>query len=211
MIIGIVGFIGSGKGTVGDYLESNWQFTKDSFAKPLKDAVSLLFGWDREMMEGSTKESREWREKNDYYWTKIMGKPMSPRLALQLLGTECMRKVFHKDFWTASLAKRCNSNIFNVVVTDCRFKNEIKCIRDLGGNIIQVKRGNDPDWINIYKKLISDNNYYKIEQLRETGYIPHVSETDWIGSVSDFIIYNNRSLDDLYIEVDRIMSIIQNM
>ena len=41
MLIGVVGFIGSGKGTVGDLLEQKG-FVKDSFAKPLKDACAAL-------------------------------------------------------------------------------------------------------------------------------------------------------------------------
>jgi hypothetical protein len=211
MIVGVVGFIGSGKGTVGDYLESQWQFQKDSFAKPLKDAVASLFGWDREMIEGSTKESREWREKNDYYWTKVMNKPMSPRLALQLFGTQCMREVFHQDFWTASLSKRYNALKFNTVVTDCRFKNELKCIKDLGGYIIKVKRGDDPKWLSEYIYLMENHEDEKIESLRESGYFPHVSETDWIGSEFDIEISNNSTLNDLYKHTDIAMNIIWHM
>jgi hypothetical protein len=211
MIIGIIGFISSGKGTAGDYLESNWQFKKDSFAKPLKDAVALLFGWDRNMVEGSTKESREWREKNDYYWTKVLKKPMSPRLALQLFGTQCMREVFHKDFWIASLSKRYNVLKENTVVTDCRFKNEIKCIKNLGGYIIHVKRGNDPEWVSGYKELLANHDHLKIEKLRKEGYFPHISETDWIGENVDFCINNDGLLSDLYKHLDITMKIINNM
>ena len=66
MIIGLVGFIGSGKGTVGDILETQG-FSKDSFAKPLKDACSIMFGWPREMLEGDTEVSRKWREEPEWY------------------------------------------------------------------------------------------------------------------------------------------------
>ena len=211
MIIGIVGFIGSGKGTVGDYLQTQWQFSKDSFAKPLKDAVGIIFGWDREMLAGATKESREWREKNDYYWTKVMGKPMSPRLALQLFGTECIRNVFHQDVWAASLIKRYIPNLMNTVVTDCRFKNEIDAIKNAGGYIIKVERGDDPEWLSSYNDLMEKHDYAKIEQLRKSGFFPHVSETDWIGSEFDFIVYNNDTLDELYKSVDIAMTILYNM
>ena len=53
MLIGIVGFINSGKGTIGDILEQKG-FHKDSFAKPLKDARSIIFGWPREIIEHET-------------------------------------------------------------------------------------------------------------------------------------------------------------
>ena len=43
MLIGVVGLISSGKGTVADRLEQKHNFRKDSFAKSLKDAVSSMF------------------------------------------------------------------------------------------------------------------------------------------------------------------------
>ena len=65
MIIGICGLIGSGKGTVADILVEEHKFEKISFADKLKDGVATVFNWDRSMLEGDTKESREWREKVD--------------------------------------------------------------------------------------------------------------------------------------------------
>jgi len=50
MLIGVVGLIGSGKGTVADRLADKHGFRKDSFAKSLKDAVSTMFNWDMEML-----------------------------------------------------------------------------------------------------------------------------------------------------------------
>ena len=66
MIIGLVGLKGCGKDTVADYFlaqQNNW--IKGSFADSLKDTCACVFGWDREMLEGSTHQSREWREKVD--------------------------------------------------------------------------------------------------------------------------------------------------
>ena len=63
-VIGLVGFIGSGKNTVAETLMVNG-YQKDSFAAPLKDAVAQIFSWDRNMLEGSTTESRQWREQPD--------------------------------------------------------------------------------------------------------------------------------------------------
>lgn len=204
MLIGVIGFIGSGKGTVGDYLVEKYNFKNDSFAKPLKDAVSIIFGWDRILLEGITKESREWREKKDNYWSSVIGEDISPRLVLQLFGTECIRKVFHPNVWSASLIKRYEkSGMKNTVVTDCRFKNEIEAIKNVGGYIIRVKRGNEPEWYNNYLSLLKEENFYMIEKLREEGKLPHVSETDWIGSDFDIIIENNGTLNDLYKNIDK--------
>ena len=68
MIIGLIGFAGSGKDTIAEYLERCRMFNVDSFASNLKDAASVIFGWDRLMLEGKTKESREWREMPDKFW-----------------------------------------------------------------------------------------------------------------------------------------------
>ena len=79
MIIGLCGLIGSGKGTVADILVDEHNFEKISFADKLKDAVSVLFDWDRAMLEGETSESRVWREQEDSFWTKETGRKITPR------------------------------------------------------------------------------------------------------------------------------------
>ena len=57
MIIGICGWAGTGKDTAANYLVGWHGFRRDSFAGALKDAVAAVFGWDRELLEGSTPES----------------------------------------------------------------------------------------------------------------------------------------------------------
>ena len=99
MIIGITGLIGSGKDTVANlFVERGC--TQDSFAAPLKDVCSSIFGWDRNMLEGDTVESRDFRETPDMFWTRKLGiDNFTPRLALQLMGTEVLREHFHKDIF----------------------------------------------------------------------------------------------------------------
>lgn len=199
MLIGIVGFIGSGKDTVGDFLIKDHGFVQDSFANPLKDAVSIIFGWDREMLQGKTHEDREIREQVDEYWSEVCGMEMTPRLALQLFGTESVRDVFGEDVWSASLIKRWKqAGKPKTVVTDCRFMNEIKSISDNGGKVWLVKRGENPTWYGEYVKLMREENWYEIGNLREKGFFPHVSETDWIGYDNfNAIINNNQTLGHL--------------
>ena len=74
MLIGICGLIGSGKDTVASRLVKKHGFKRDSFAKSLKDAVGDIFNWDRKLLEGKTKKSREWREQPDKFWSEKMGK-----------------------------------------------------------------------------------------------------------------------------------------
>ena len=89
MIIGFVGFIGSGKDTAADYPVNFHGFRRDSFANALKDAVSHVFGWDRTLLEGRTRQSREWREQVDQWWANRLNMPhLTPRWILQYWGTE---------------------------------------------------------------------------------------------------------------------------
>ena len=58
MIIGMCGLIGTGKDTVADILVNNYNFIKVSFPDKLKDGVATVFSWERELLEGTTDESR---------------------------------------------------------------------------------------------------------------------------------------------------------
>lgn len=198
MIVGIVGFIGSGKGTVGDLLVEKG-FHKDSFAAPLKDACSIIFGWPRELLEGDTELSRKWREEPDAFWSEKFGKSFSPRLALQLMGTEAGRNVFHPDIWVVSLLNRAKGR--DIVVTDVRFKNEVAHIQDNGGLIIRVKRGPEPLWFEDFARHNQSPEIYPRPDVDI-----HVSETDWIGCYWDYLIENNGTIEDLGRKIDDILT-----
>ena len=182
MLIGVVGLIGSGKGTVADRLEKNHGFRKDSFAKSLKDAVGSMFNWDREMLEGKTDESRAWREQPDAFWSKQMGKEVTPRWVLQYFGTEVMRGQMYDGIWVDSCLGRYNGT--PTVISDTRFINEIKEIKAMSGKIILVKRGKLPT-----QKEMQDNG-------------AHRSEWDWLNSEFDHVIDNDSTLEKLYAKVD---------
>ena len=151
MIIGICGLIGSGKGTVADILVEHHNFKKLSFADKLKDGVSAVFGWDRQMLEGDNDESRQWREEKDRFWSKETGKTITPRLILQLFGTDCMRNGYFDGIWVSLVKQQVTKNPGkNWVIPDVRFPNEIKMIKEVGGWIWRVKRGPNPDWFTSY-------------------------------------------------------------
>lgn len=197
MLIGICGFIGSGKDTIADYFINRYQFKKESYAGTLKDVVANIFGWDRELIEGSTKESRQWREQVDIWWANELNDPtFTPRKALQMIGTDVFRNHFHHQIWILSVKRKlqqiCDEH---VVITDCRFPNEIQLIKDAGGIIIHVHRDPSPEWY--------------VDHKNGTSPIPshiHISEYAWIHSEPDYVIYNNQSLEALYSKIDTIMS-----
>jgi len=200
MIIGISGFQGSGKDTIADYLQNIYGFKRDSFAATLKDAVAAVFGWDRELLEGRTTESRQWRETVDLWWADRLNMPnLTPRLALQLWGTEVARKAFHDDIWIASLENKLNKAHNDIVITDVRFPNEIQAVRNAGGIVIRVKRGDDPMWYSVAKRA---NKGDALAQQQLKDFNIHPSETAWIGTEFDAVIDNNADgLDPLYAQV----------
>ena len=208
MIIGLVGFIGAGKGTVGEYLKLDG-YHQGSFAGALKDTASTLFGWERELLEGDTVESRNFRESVDGWWSNRFGYDFTPRMALQLLGTEAGRNVFHPDVWIYSLEKRIEG-LKDVVLTDTRFPNEIEFIRSKGGLIIEVVRGERPDWYRLALEMNTFDPKFHNSQHKELANRIHVSETAWIGQKVDYTIQNNGTLDDLLKNIRSVLTEIKN-
>ena len=141
-------------------------------------------------------ESRERREMVDPFWAKQLGMPdFSPRLALQLLGTDVFRNHFHQDIWVLSVMARYNETE-NVVISDARFPNEVQIIRDLGGHIIQVDRGEEPDWW-MTAKIAAGGNTNAIEVMDKHHGI-HSSEWAWANERADELIHNDGTLEQLY-------------
>jgi hypothetical protein len=209
MIIGVCGFIGSGKDTVADYLTNFHGYRRESFANSLKDAVAQVFGWDRTMLEGRTKQAREWREQVDPWWAERLDMPsLTPRWILQYWGTEVCRKAFHDDIWIASLENKLRNSKDDIVISDCRFPNEIKSIRSAGGQIVWVQRGPLPDWyndacdVNAGDKCMNWALATKRMEMRKI----HASETAWVGTKFDHILDNNATIDDLYLQVKNLVS-----
>jgi hypothetical protein len=204
MIIGFVGFIGSGKDTAADYLVNFHGFRRDSFANTLKDAVSHVFGWDRTLLEGRTAEARSWREQVDEWWANRLDMPnLTPRLMLQLWGTEVCRSGFHDDIWIASLENKIRKTKDNIVISDVRFPNEIKAIHNAGGLVVRIKRGVDPEWYNdaVNMNAGQSNMSWMISKSRIEKLNIHASETAWVGGNIDHTVYNDSTIDDLFAQI----------
>lgn len=196
MIIGISGFIGSGKDTVANYLVDNYGFEKDSFATTLKDIVAILFSWPRDLLEGNTKESRLWREQVDHWWAKELGiDNFTPRYALQLLGTNVLRKHFNEDIWLLTLKRRMENR--KIIISDARFPNELHFIKKLGGKLIEVDGNVNPTWLN-------DFNNYSLEIFKIMHPDVHESEYAWIRILKDYVVTNHGTFEDLYTQLDKI-------
>jgi len=191
MLIGLCGLIGSGKGTVADILVEKHNFQKISFADKLKDGVASVFDWPRDLLEGNTAEGRNWREQPDTFWTGELKQEITPRYVLQVFGTECMRHGFFDGIWVSLVKQKIIDNpTQHWVIPDVRFPNEVKMIKTLKGQMMLVKRGQDPQWFTDYKdKNIEPND-------------THASEWAWANTTFDRTIVNNATLKDLHQQVE---------
>jgi len=199
MIIGICGFISSGKDTAANYLVGWHGFRRDSFAGALKDAVAHVFGWDRELLEGLTTEARAWREQVDPWWAERLGMPhLTPRWVLQYWGTEVCRTGFHDDIWIAALENRLRQRTGHTVISDVRFPNEVSAIRNAGGRIIWIRRGPDPEWCSTLVQMREHDIALGIRTDYMRQFNVHASEWAWVGTRFDTVVDNNGSVDELY-------------
>jgi len=180
-LIAICGPIGSGKDTASNYLVEKHGFTKLSFGGLVKDIVSILFSWNRELLEGDTLESREWRETVDEWWSsELQIFNFTPRMALTMIATDALRNHFHPDIWVKAL-KRKIMEYEKVVISDCRFLNEAEFIRSMNGKIIKIFR-----------------------EYPSSGQNLHQSETEWIKIDADLIIHNNQNIENIFQKIQNI-------
>lgn len=203
MLIGVLGFIGSGKGTVADILkEIRPSFEKASFADTVKDIASTIFNWPRHLLEGDTKESREFRETPDPFWTNKFGRPITPRAMLQIIGTEAGRNVIHENIWVFSLEARIRAKP-DIIIPDTRFPNETDWIRSIGGFLVRVRRGPDPEWYDIAK----EDNASGTDNMTKLYPNVHISEYAWVGQNMDYVLENDGSLEQLRASVKHMLAI----
>ena len=105
---------------------------------------------------------------------------VTPRLVLQLFGTDCMRNGFFDGIWVSLVKQQILENPnTNWVIPDVRFPNEVKMIQSVQGQVWQVRRGDLPIWF-MDKR---DNNVEPIDV--------HPSEWAWAQTKFTQIIENN--------------------
>jgi hypothetical protein len=166
-LIGITGKIGAGKSLCADYLTSQYGYEEYCFATPLKQIASV-FGFTHQQLWGTQEEKLLIHP----YW-KVSG-----RTFLQILGTNLFRQHFSSVFsaalpewnmqnsiWIECFKRKyeAEKNLKKFVVSDVRFKDEAKAIKDLGGTLIRIYRPSSEDNKGQETLHISENEINEIE------------------------------------------------
>jgi hypothetical protein len=172
MIVGITGRKGSGKNAACENVPG---WATMSFAGPLKRVCATVFGLTTEEMSNPQKKEA------------IMNRwPYeTPRAILQKVGTDMFRNLY-PDVWVQNLKDRVMASAGeDVVITDVRFENEARAIRELGGYIVRVERPGLPkvdshsselemDLISVDATVINDGSV----RLLQARFIAAVFELD---------------------------------
>ena len=207
--------------------QSNIEIKK--FADKLKDFVCMLIGCTREQLEDREFKEKELGEEwNCYIFNngkkeeltldfetarilscdnRVISRTMTPRLLLQIIGTDCIRDKVHPNAWVNALfadykykihrsevptraAGFIDQHVYpNWIITDMRFPNELEAVKRRGGITIRINRF----------EQISEN-----VRVHGVG-VPHPSETALDNAEFDYVIENNSSIEDLIHTVSLIL------
>lgn len=154
-----------------------------------------------------------------FFWLRNnYGANLSPRVMLQTLGTEWGRERVSQDIWIDYALRNVktllhldgntrewtydpvegikhadrsqDTGTLGIVISDIRFENEIKAIREAGGAVIRIVRPETD------------------EVAQDVGVKGHKSEAQEFSFDNfDFIINNNKSIQELYYNVDQYLEI----
>jgi len=127
-LVGICGAAGCGKDTLAGLLVEEEGYTQYRMADPLKNMLTHIG------IPLSTWEDHKAKEAV-LPW---LGK--SPRYLAQTLGTEWGRDLIDPDLWTSLAQKNYAECPTNMVISDIRYPNEAKWLKNMGGVLVRITR-----------------------------------------------------------------------
>jgi hypothetical protein len=231
-------------------VDSSNPYQIKKFADEIKDTVCRWIGCTREQLEDREFKEKElgeeWRQYfNDDYdlvceKESTFSSLLTPRKLLQLIGTEAGRQIIHPNIWVNALFADYKGKYLgatddmkepvemcfpNWIITDVRFPNEAKAIKDRGGIVIRVERNKNKHFISegtkpkglveVIRKLDNGeeiewtcfwdyNGWYDSSGVNipnvlkwEDKIVEHPSETALDNHNFDYVIDNNGSIEEL--------------
>lgn len=180
-LIGIHGPLNGGKDTTANYIQAKFpgKFGRYAFAGPLKRACKEMFNFTDEQLE-----DQALKKLVDPFWG------FTPRLAMQLLGTEYGRGMLRDDVWIKRAEMEFelnNKSAKGTIITDVRFENEAEWLRSQPGSVLI---------------------YLKVPGLKKDEQSKHASEAGITQMPTDYEIINDKGLGvtNLHRQIDRIFS-----
>lgn len=211
MVISLTGNMGSGKDTMADYLVQKYGYVKVSMADPFKRIAKDVYEFSDEQLWGPSSA----RNQEDTRYRRPDGTYLSARIVTQLLGNELSRLAYPETWivYMQRVVKKLQagyfydekkgayqkegekSNYAGIIVSSCRFRNEIESVKEMGGVTVRLKRGALP-----------------VEGFLTTGLKNHITETEQLALPDDFFDYVMEvpeGLDNFYVAIDEFVQKIQ--
>jgi len=200
MIVGICGNAGSGKDTAADILIARHGFVRVAFADVMKRFCHEVFDFTVDQMWGPS----ESRNRPDDRYKRSNGEPLTPRHALQQLGTNWGRECF-PDVWinyairvadrlalggchyepTYGIVSNPGAACTDVVISDCRFMNEVEAIKRASGQVVRISR-HPPD--HIEDSHISETELQTIPQHYFSWFVDNSGTLETLERNVDFFV-----------------------
>jgi Domain of unknown function (DUF1937) len=204
-IIALAGAAGAGKDTAADYLVSQYGFVKIAFADALREEAAAAFGVGiGQFLDRAKKDEPRYQfalsNCTDAAFVKVaidlaisnnpsftgtrdaaqniaLTAPRSPRQILQWWGTE-YRRSQNDGYWLGGLSEKLDPlpETQSVVITDCRFVNEV----------------------NFVKFLSPDSEAWEVQRITVPYRANHASAIPLPGHLIDCIIDNNGTISALH-------------
>ena len=138
-VVALCGRRGAGKDALADAMSSRMAFVNLKFARPMKDALALLFGFGSEDLDGQFKDvvHQTWG--------------VSPRTMMQWFGTDVMQHGLKsispkvgRGFWAEKLIHEAHRVLEDprnlIVISDMRFEHELCALeREFGDALVTVR------------------------------------------------------------------------
>ena len=215
-----------------DLYESEWQIKK--FADKLKDIVCIILGCTREQLE-----DREFKEKElGEEWDRIISSDgkvhlpddypdleyskLTPRLLMQLIGTECGRQIIHPEIWINALMSEYKTK--STLVSEVNYLGDSRCgickkpTKDISYFLcdehVEKSKNNFPNWIITDMRFLNEMEAVKkkdgitirVNRNLEESKDQHESETELDNAEFDYVIDNNGTIEELIEKVREILT-----